>query len=177
VSILAPLTIPVEKYVVVKVVNELALTDLLHLPAKTRVYTTFEGKSNCSVKFTDRIQNGFPPASWPAACGAFTEGSIYVQAGPLTNQPVCPACQATVKPKLRKQRQHQGGWQLTTELGTDGLWHVRRGEHATTLCSLTIAVRMGRKWPPTCVACIETGRALGLTVPPFWGWNDEREAA
>lgn len=116
-TLLAPLTVPVEKYVVVDIVNGVAQTAELHLPAAERVYNTYNGVRNQRVRFTDRIQTGFPPSSWPAACGAFLAGWIYVEAGPLAGRPFCPRCVAAAAPRVVPEGRAQ---RAVLELLADG---------------------------------------------------------
>jgi hypothetical protein len=172
---LEPLTIPAERYVVVPIVDDVAQTELLHLPAPKHRMSAGSGWTQ--VTFTERIERGFPPASWPAACGAFTHGSIYVQAGPLEHQPVCVSCSMIVERARYRRARHQGAFALSSARGTDGSWHVRHLAVDTGLCGQRVEVKMGRKWPPTCLACITAGRALGVASPPAWRWSDEVEEA
>lgn len=175
-TILAPLTIPAERYVVVEIVDGVAQAALLHLPLPTH-WTRYGARPWDEVAFSDRIEDGFPPLSWPAACGAFSNGSIYVQGGPLRDRPVCDDCLSVVKRARARRRHHQGAHALSSARGLDGLWHVRHRVVDVGLCGARVEVKTGRKWPPTCSACITAGQALDADAPPAWGWGNDVEAA
>lgn len=61
---------------------------------------------------------------------------------------------------------------LTSQRGTDGLWHAHYPTAARTLCNLVVKpVARGRKWPPTCGVCARTARAfdrIDSSCPPHW---------
>lgn len=61
---------------------------------------------------------------------------------------------------------------LTSEIGSDGLWHARYPTATQTLCGLSAQpYRRGRKWPPTCGVCARTARRfhrIDSSMPAHW---------
>jgi hypothetical protein len=86
-----------EAYVVVEIVDDVAQTDELHLPAMQRSMHLGNGVGyESSETFEHRIARGWPPSSWPSACGSVARGSIYVRGGVLEDRPICAACREVV---------------------------------------------------------------------------------
>lgn len=83
-DLLAPLPVDPEELVVVEIRDDVACTEVVHLPARRAVASGRGGP------MFDRYD--FPPASWPSACRAVPDGAIYVRAGLLADALVCAAC-------------------------------------------------------------------------------------
>jgi hypothetical protein len=81
---IAPLPVEQEELVIVEIVDGVANTRLVHLPA-----------TRCNKGGFRFDSYDFPPTRWPAACGVGS-GSVYVRAGFLEDAVVCADCEATV---------------------------------------------------------------------------------
>jgi hypothetical protein len=73
-----------EDLVIVEIVDGVANTTLVHLPA-----------TRCSKGGFRFDSYDFPPTRWPAACGVGS-GSVYVRAGEFAESAICPDCEAKV---------------------------------------------------------------------------------
>ena len=78
---IAPLPLEPEELIVVEIVDDIANTRLVHLPA-----------TRCNKGGFRFDSYDFPPATWPAACGNGS-GSIYVRAGEFAESVICPDCE------------------------------------------------------------------------------------
>jgi hypothetical protein len=69
---------------------------------------------------------------------------------------------------------------LTSERGSDGLWHARYPTATVTLCGRkTVGFKKGRKRPPTCANCCNTARRFDEvdgTMPDHWATPAALEA-
>lgn len=80
----APLPIKREELIVVEIVDGIAQTDVVHLPARRALAAGRGGPT------FDRFD--FPPDPWPSACREVPAGAVYVRAGVLASAPICPGC-------------------------------------------------------------------------------------
>jgi hypothetical protein len=84
-SLPPPLPISLEELVVVNIVDGVADTTLVHLPAHRRCVGGAGGPT------FDRFE--FSPAVWPSAGRLVDNGFVYVRAGLLEGAPVCAVCE------------------------------------------------------------------------------------
>lgn len=79
-----PLPIQPEQHIVVEIIDDLADTTIVHLPA---------ARSNIAGRGRQTfLEYDFAPAHWISVCGV--RGSVYVRAGMLADAPVCLECEA-----------------------------------------------------------------------------------
>jgi len=61
---------------------------------------------------------------------------------------------------------------LTSQRGTDGLWHALYPSATKTLCNRdALPLTKGRRYPPTCGVCAKTARRFDRidgTAPAHW---------
>ena len=80
---ISPLPVEQEQLVVVEIIDGVADTTLVHLPAV-----------QCHGGGLKFHSFDFPPATWPPACQQIRSGAVYVRAGMLADAVVCPDCEA-----------------------------------------------------------------------------------
>lgn len=73
-----------ERHIIVEIIDGLADTTVVHLPASR---SNVAGRGGQSF-----LEYDFAPSHWISVCGV--RGSVYVHAGMLENAVVCSACEA-----------------------------------------------------------------------------------
>ncbi len=77
-----------DRLVVVPIVDGVADTSVVHLPAAER---GCGGHGQIVIRLQDLK---WAPRTWPSRCGTVSAGAVYNHGGLLEDAPVCGACQA-----------------------------------------------------------------------------------